>query len=187
MKRRWIWLSILLLIAGASAYVWRREQLERKFLPQIHAAAQRYGVDPMLVRAVVWRESRFHRDARGAKGEIGLMQIQETAAREWADTEGIRSFTHEHCVDPATNTLAGTFYLSKLLKRYAGTDNPVPYALADYNAGRSNVLRWNTAGAATNSTVFVEQISFAGTRGYVKSVMRRYRLYQLLVRLRWTE
>ncbi len=183
MKWRWIWLSIVLLVALALFYFWREDRLERQFLPQIHAAAERYGVDPLLVRAVVWRESRFKAGARGTKGEIGLMQLQETAAHEWAETERLQSFAHEQCVDPATNTLAGTFYLGKLIKRYLRTDDPIPYALADYNAGRSNVLKWNTAGAATNSAAFVEQIGFVGTKHYVKSVMRRYQWYKLLVGL----
>jgi len=182
-KRRAFWLSLLLLLAGAAAWLWHVERVERRFLPEIRFAAQRYGVDPLLVRAVVWRESRFRPDARGTKGEIGLMQIQETAAREWADAEGVRPFAHEHCLDPGTNSLAGTFYLGKLLKRYAGTDDPVPYALADYNAGRGNVLKWNTDGAATNSAVFRGRIGFGTTKSYVRSVIWRYRLYRFLARL----
>jgi soluble lytic murein transglycosylase len=106
------------------------------------------------------------------------MQIQEAAAQEWADAERIEGFDHEQCLDPGTNTLAGTWYLKKLLKRYMLTDNPVPYALADYNAGRGNVLKWNHGLAATNSAVFVDQIGFPGTKAYVKSVMGRYAHYR---------
>jgi len=68
--------------------------------------------------------------------------------------------------------------LKKMLKRYAQTDNPVPYALADYNAGRGNVLKWNAGEAATNSAVFIEQIGFPGTKAYVKSVMQRCEHYR---------
>jgi soluble lytic murein transglycosylase len=184
MKRRWIWL-VLLVLALVAVAIWREERRERKFAPQIRAAAERYGVDPLLIKTVVWRESRFNAAARGTSGEIGLMQVQETTAQEWADAERVRSFAHEHCFDPGTNTLAGTFYLGKLLKRYGGTDNPLPYALADYNAGRANVLKWNTGAAATNSAVFVEQIRFLSTRRYVKSVMWRYQLRRFLARLGW--
>ena len=63
-------------------------------------------------------------------------------------------------MNPATNTLIGAWYLEKLLKRYAQTDNPIPYVLADYNAGRSNVLKWNQGRAATNSAAFLWQIDF---------------------------
>ena len=105
------------------------------------------------------------------------------AAREWADAEHLPGFEHEHCFDPGTNTLAGTWYLGKLLRRYAQTDDPLPYALADYNAGRGNVLKWNQGAAATNSAAFIEQIGFPGTRDYVRSVMRRYARYQPVFRL----
>jgi soluble lytic murein transglycosylase len=186
MKRRRrivILVSLLALVGAWGAHVtWR----EKRFLPQIQTAAQRYGVDPLLVKAVVWRESRFRPDKRGRKGEIGLMQIQETAAREWASAERLHSFAHDDCGDPGTNTLAGTYYLGKLLKRYAATDNPTAYALADYNAGRSNVLKWNSGSGTTNSAVFIQQIGFPGTRDYVKAVLRRYAFYRFLSGLGWS-
>ena len=183
MKRRQkIFMLGLFCFGGVVSYLWREERLERKFKPQIQAAATRYQVDPLLIQAVIWQESRFHPSARGRSGEIGLMQIQEIAAQEWADAEHDRTFLHAHCFDPGTNTLAATFYLAKLLKRYAKTDNPLPYALADYNAGRGNVLKWNTGPAATNSAQFVEQIGFPGTQAYVESVLRRREIYRFLNR-----
>jgi soluble lytic murein transglycosylase len=181
--RRVILISILLLITAAALFLWREEERERKFMPQIRAAAERYRVDPMLIKAVVWRETRFRPDVRGKAGEIGLMQLQEVAAQEWADAEHIPTFVHDHCFDPGTNTLAGAFYLGKLIRRYAQADDPLPYALADYNAGRGNVLKWNSGPAATNSAVFIEQIAFPGTKAYVKSVLRHYAFYRLLNRI----
>jgi soluble lytic murein transglycosylase len=184
-RRKRIFLLISLFAALAAAWcghaIWR----ETRFQLQIQTAARRYGVDPLLVRAVIWRESRFRPDKQGRKGEIGLMQIQETAAREWASAERLRAFTHEDCRDAGTNTLAGTYYLGKLIKRYAATDNPIPYALADYNAGRSNVLKWNAGSGNTNSAVFIQQIGFPGTRNYVEAVLRRYSFYQFLSGLGW--
>lgn len=169
--------ALLLVLAGAG-YWWRLGRIERSQDGPILAAARRYEVEPALVKAVVWRESRFNPHVRGRAKELGLMQIQEEAAREWADAERIGGFEHEQCLDAGTNTLAGTWYLKKLLKRYVQTDNPVPYALADYNAGRGNVLKWNRGAAATNSAVFIEQIGFPGTKAYVKSVMRRCDRYR---------
>jgi len=106
------------------------------------------------------------------------MQLQEEAAREWAEAEHTEGLEHEHCFDPRTNALAGTWYLKKLLHRYRQTDNPALYALADYNAGRGNVLKWVSGAAATNSAVFLEQIGFPGTREYVESVLRRREKYR---------
>ena len=176
--RPMIWFVVLLLVFGWAGYWWWEGRLERSQDEPIRSAAQRYGVDAGLVKAVVWRESRFNPNARGRAQEIGLMQIQEIAAQEWADAEHLQTFEHEHCFNPLTNTLAGTWYLKKLLKRYTQTDNPIPYALADYNAGRGNVLKWKIGEASTNSVVFMEQIGFPSTRAYVKSVMRRSMRYQ---------
>ena len=171
-------LFLVLLTGGLAVYWWWRGWLERSQDGPIRAAAQRYAVAPALVKAIVWRESRFHPHARGRAQEIGLMQIREDAAQEWAVAEHLAGFDLVHCFDPGTNTLAGTWYLKKLLKRYARTDNPLPYALADYNAGRGNVLRWLAGAAATNSGAFTSQIGFPGTRDYVKTVMRRYERYR---------
>jgi peptidoglycan lytic transglycosylase len=144
----------------------------------ILAAARHYGVDPALVKAVVWRESWFHPRARGRKGEIGLMQIRRGTALAWAKAERMRRFRLDWLFDPAINTLAGAWYLKTLLRRYAGTDQPLPYVLADYNAGRSNVLRWLKGAALTNSAAFVQQIDFPGTRRYLQAVLLRRARYQ---------
>ena len=182
---KWRWLRpilVLLLVGGPGAYWWWQGRLERSQDGPIRAAARRYGVEPALIKAIVWRESHFRPGARGRAEEIGLMQLQEEAAREWASAEHLEAFVHEHCFDPGTNTLAGTWYLRKLLRRYAQTDDPLPYALADYNAGRGNVLKWNQREAATNSAAFIGQIGFPGTRDYVRSVLRRYEHYRLVFR-----
>ena len=171
---------VLLVFIAVPAGFWlgREEWLEHSHDGPIRAAAQRYGVEPALVKAVVWRESRFHPDVHGSSGELGLMQIREDAAFEWAYSEKDTNFVHELCLDPQTNVFAGTFYLAKLMKRYTKTDNPLPYALADYNAGRGNVLKWNNGEAATNSAAFMAQIGFPGTSNYVESVMERYENYR---------
>ena len=158
---------------------WWTGRLERSQDKPIRTAAARYHLEPALVKAVVWRESRFNPSARGRHAEIGLMQLQEEAAREWADAERLLgSFEHSHCLDPGTNTMTGAFYLARLLKRYTQTDDPIPYALADYNAGRRNVLKWLDGAAATNSAAFIQQIGFPSTQRYVLSVIERYRYYK---------
>ena len=155
-----------------------KEKKEGQFDREIRLAAERYSIDPALVKAVIWRESKFQPHVRGQAGEIGLMQVREDAAWEWAEAEKIEPFEHELIVDPRTNILAGTFYLAKVMKRYTQTDNPVPYALADYNAGRTHVLRWKKGAAETNSAAFLEQMDYPGTRQYAQNVMERYADYQ---------
>jgi len=144
----------------------------------IKAAARRYNLDPALIKAVIWQESKFKAHVRGRAGEIGLMQVREDAAFEWADAEKLTSFRHEEITDPEKNILCGSYYLSKLMKRYTATDNPIPYALADYNAGRTHVLRWNKGAAKTNSAAFLAQMDYPGTRQYAINVMKQRETYK---------
>lgn len=176
-----IWFAALLaavILLPILSYWWWKEEKQGRFDRDILYAAERYSLDPALVKAVIWQESKFQPEARGAAGEIGLMQVREDAAWEWAEKEGIYPFDHEQITDPRKNILAGTFYLSKVMKRYRKTDNPVPYALADYNAGRTHVLRWKKGAAETNSAAFLEQMDFPSTRQYALNVMERYRYYR---------
>jgi len=178
-NRRRLVAFLILIICTGSICGWRYcRWRDHRFDAVITAAAQRYGVTPALVKAVVWRESWFNPSVRGRNSEFGLMQIRAEAAGEWARAEKITRFAPEQLFDPVTNTLAGTWYLGKLLKRYQRTDNPLPYALADYNAGRSHVLRWNKGAATTNNAAFIGQMDFPGTRKYVKTVLRRYEYYR---------
>jgi soluble lytic murein transglycosylase len=169
----------LLLVAGLGLLRWWQwAHLESSQDTVILAAAWRYGVEAALVKAVVWRESRFDPLARGGKGEVGLMQIMKETGQEWAAAEKAPLFYHELLFDPGRNTEAGAWYLRKLLRRYPNTDNPLAYTLADYNAGRGNVLRWAKGAAATNSEAFLREITFPGTREYVRTVLQRYEKYR---------
>jgi soluble lytic murein transglycosylase len=179
-KRLHLWGLVALLLAATVplAWWWRAWRREHSQDRPIYAAARRYGVDPALVKAVVWKESRFNPKARGQAGELGLMQLTDPAAQEWADAEHCYPLPESLLLEPATNTLAGTWYLRKMLRRYQLTDNPLPYALADYNAGRANVLKWTQGAAATNSAAFLEQIGFPGTKDYVLSIQQRRERYR---------
>ena len=173
-RRRFLLLLILALGAYWGWIYWR----EHRFDAEIAAAARRYQMEPALVKAVIWRESWFNPNDRGRAGELGLMQVREAAALEWASAEHIAAFEHAACLNPATNTLAGTWYLKKTMLRYKEADNPLPYALADYNAGRGNVLKWRAGSAMTNSAAFMDQIGFPATKAYVQSVLKRYEHYR---------
>ncbi len=179
MKRAWPWVTLTALVLALVLGVWSlRQRGSHRYDRLIREAARRNGIDPALVKAVVWQESRFDPQARGRVGELGLMQLRELAAIDWSSSQGIRSFAFEQLRDPGTNIEAGTWYLAMALKRYQQTDDPVPYALADYNAGRGNVLRWNKGAAATNSIEFLAQVTFPGTRRYIQNVVRRAEVYR---------
>lgn len=173
------WLLIVIAVGGALwLYDSRRAWKENSHDDIIRAAATQYGVDPALIKAVIWRESRFDPKAKGSKGEVGLMQIMPGAASDWAKAEKRTIVFHAELFDRQKNVQCGTWYLRWLWQRYRHTDNPMPYTLADYNAGRGNVLKWLDGAAATNSLAFIEQIGFPSTKDYVKSVMARHEKYR---------
>ena len=100
------------------------------FSGKIEIAAAEVGIDPALVHAVIYVESRHNPEARSPKGAMGLMQvIPETAARY-----GI----HDAGESISNNLAAGTRYLRNLLNIF---DNRIDLALAAYNAGEQAVLR----------------------------------------------
>jgi len=146
----------------------------------IARAAKKHGVDPLLVKAVVWRESRFTTTKIGTSGERGLMQVGEAAARDWANAHKIEVFVFADLFDAKTNLEAGTWYLSRALERWKDRDDPIPYALAEYNAGHSRVEKW--AANATTAPEMLRAASGTGTRQYVDDVIRRYQRYLSQVR-----
>ncbi len=100
-----------------------------RFAAEVREAAERFGVDPDLIRAVILQESGGDPRARSRKGARGLMQILDGTAREL----GLR-----RPFDPRENILAGTRYLADLLERNGGD---LALALASYNAGPGAVSR----------------------------------------------
>ena len=177
LDRRLLWLIAALLIAIGLVDWWYERHKEQRYDPHIVSATGRYAVAPALVKAVIWRESRFNPKVRGRVGELGLMQIRPIVAEEWARAQMHRGF-EGNLFEPRMNIEVGAWYLAKLLKRYSQTDNPAAYALADYNAGRSNVLRWNKGPAETNSAAFLAQVTFPATQQYVRAILKRSARYE---------
>ena len=139
-------------------------------------AARKHGLDPLLVKAVVWRESRFQPEKVGAAGERGLMQVGEAAARDWATAHKIEVFVFADLFDAKTNLEAGTWYLSRALEHWKDRDFPVYFALAEYNAGRSRVERWSAN--ATGGDAMLRASGRGGTHGYVDDITHRFQLYR---------
>jgi soluble lytic murein transglycosylase len=155
----------------------------RRFDPLIVKVAREYDLDPRLIKAVVWRESRFQADMTGRNGERGLMQVSEIAARDWAAAKGIRELRPEQMLTPELNLEIGTWYLSKAVQRWNSQDNAVPFALAEYNAGKSRVDRWvRTAqkrkGQPVTAETFQDSIDFPSTARYVRTILARYDFYK---------
>lgn len=143
----------------------------------IASAAKRHAVDPLLVKAVIWQESRFHPEKLGGHGERGLMQVTEPAAQDWVKAEGIETFAPEDLLDPKTNIEVGTWYLGRALRHWSGQEDPLPFALGEYNAGRSRVRRWSRGGQISAEEL-KRAMDIASTRAYVAAVRGRYEYYR---------
>ncbi len=160
---------IVLGLAGV-AYLQRAHQFDRIIVREARA----HGLDPRLVSAVIWRESKFVPGQTGKAGEIGLMQVGEAAAGEWAEATGRADFEHYDLYHPEANIQAGVWYLARAVRHWSEqVRDPLPYALAEYNAGRSNARRW--AEGAADAREFVENITYPTTQRYVRTVLERFR------------
>jgi soluble lytic murein transglycosylase len=114
----------------------------------------------------------------GGAQERGLMQVTPVAGREWAAAQKIKNFEEETLADPKINIQAGAWYLSRALKRWANTDNAIPFALAEYNAGRSNALRWVDPNNPQSSAAFRSRIDYPSTRRYIDTIEQKYQDYK---------
>ncbi len=153
----------------------------RQYDEMIGDAAQKNGVDPLLLKAIVWRESQFHPQKTGASGERGLMQVSEAAAQDWARTHRSETFRMSDLFSPRMNLEIGSWYLKQKLTRWAAKDDPVPFALAEYNAGGRRVDRWvaeTKLGEAATAADLRSRIAFPSTQAYVEAILKRQAYYQ---------
>jgi len=172
---------LFVLLAGGATYLYWQEQQPRESIydPLIASIARNDGVDPFLVRALIWRESRFNPTTHGqAADEHGLMQVTPEVGQMWAKANKVEDFTDDKVYDPETNIRAGTWYLNRAIKRWSQTDDPVTFALAEYNAGRSNALKWVDPLAPLDHTAFLDRITFPSTKKYVEVIEAKREQYR---------
>lgn len=131
----------------------------------INSAATKNRLDPALVAAVIYEESRFRDDVSSHQGAVGLMQVLPSTAQEIARKTGGTAFVAADLTDPRVNILYGCYYLRELLDLYGGSKVA---AVAAYNAGQGNVDAWLST---TGGKLTTGQIPFSETRAYVNDVL----------------
>jgi soluble lytic murein transglycosylase len=163
-----------------TVYEWISPARFQQYDKLIRSVAAQHRLDPMLVKALVWRESRFDPKKHGSAGERGLMQVSEKAANEWASENKIDNFRDEELFDPQTNLRAGTWYLRRALDHWQAQPDPLPFALAEYNAGASRAQRWvgGKESVPISRKQFLRRIDFPATRKYVEQIIQRYEFYK---------
>ena len=179
---------LLVVMAGEIGFLyWRAHQPhESPYDPIIVEVARDNGVDPFLVRALIWRESRFNPMTLGTAQEHGLMQVTPAVGEEWAKANKKDNFTPDDLYNPRVNIQAGTWYLSHAIRHWNQTDEPTTFALAEYNAGRTNALKWVDPTDPYNHTAFLNRITYPSTRKYVETILEKREEYQTqLAHNRW--
>lgn len=141
----------------------------------VEAEAEEFGVDALLLAALVRQESVFDVEALSPAGARGLAQLLPSTAALMARGLDV-AFYPDWITVPDLNLHLGAAHLAELLKRFGRVDA----ALAAYNAGPVPVRRWLEREGAADPDRFVELIPYFETRGYVRSLLRNRELYRAL-------
>ncbi|HEY8001254.1 MAG: lytic transglycosylase domain-containing protein [Vicinamibacteria bacterium] len=174
-RGRWLVIGAVLIAAGALiisrldlGQAIKEITLPLKHEDIIRQQAERFGLDPALVAAIINEESGFS-DQTSHAGARGLMQITPETADTIETLSGGETFVYDDLADPDLNIRYGTFYLRHLLDRFEGNEIA---ALAAYNGGPENVASWG--GAALQ----LDDIAFPETRAYVEQVLEKREQYR---------
>ena len=143
----------------------------------VRATAEREGLDPLFVQALIRQESAFAPYAVSPVDAQGLMQLLPSTASEVAAAQGLAPPDRSRLTDVGTNVALGTALLRQLLAQYGGSEIK---ALAAYNAGEDAVRKWEGRYGERDDDEFVELITFRETKRYVKSVLENYQVYRTL-------
>ena len=164
--------AVLGLAAAGFAYVhttepgwWIRLWYPLKYGAIVRGHARNYRLDPALLAAVIYQESKFRPGVKSDSGAIGLMQLLPDTAKGIAVHTGGTRFRVQDLYNPELNVRYGSWYLRHLLLKYGDEET----ALAAYNAGQRNVDSWRARGVG---------IQFSETRHYVERVEKLKSIYR---------
>jgi len=153
------------LVRDAKPGWWERLWYPLRYEQIVRGHARNYDLDPALLAAVIYQESKFKANARSSSGAIGLMQLLPDTAEGIAVHTGGTQFRVDDLYNPEINVRYGAWYLRHLIEKYGDERT----ALAAYNAGQDNVDRWRRSG---------EGIQFSETRAYVERVEQLKKIYR---------
>jgi peptidoglycan lytic transglycosylase len=172
--RRFLVAAVVALVVCSAAFLfivetsprwYERVRYPLRYSEYVRVHAQENGLDPALLAAVIYQESKFDASARSPSGAIGLMQLTPSTADGIALRTGGTAFRTSDLYDPEINIRYGAWYLANLFRKYRRER----LVLAAYNAGQGNVDRWLSSGRA---------IEFPETEAYVDRVEHLERVYR---------
>jgi soluble lytic murein transglycosylase len=163
--------TFVLVVAAFAVYLleteprwYERLRYPLRYEQMVVGHAENYHLDPQLVAAVIYQESKFDADAVSEAGAVGLMQLLPGTGQGIADRTGGNEWKPDDLLNPELNIRYGSWYLRHLLDKYGDEE----LALAAYNAGQANVDRWREEGVG---------IQFAETRHFVDRVRELKEIY----------
>jgi soluble lytic murein transglycosylase len=163
--RALVLVALVAAVAGVGAVVlvepdwYLRARYPLRYEHIVRGHARNYDLDPALVAAVIYQESKFQPKARSQSGALGLMQLLPETAEGIATRTGGTRFERDDLFDPEINVRYGSWYLRHLLDKYGSEES----ALAAYNGGQGNLDRG---------------IVHAETEHYVSRVLKLRKIYR---------
>ncbi len=164
----------LLLIGLVCFFVRGKVPAYEPYMDLVYRYSEEYDLSPALVMAVIRVESNFDPEARSPRDAYGLMQITEETL-QWAILrEGKNaSYTAADLYDPAINIKYGCYILRLLLEEFRDTKT----ALAAYNAGRSNALKWLKDSRYSPDGNVLRSTPYDETNHYMENVIKYQEKY----------
>jgi soluble lytic murein transglycosylase len=147
------------------------------FLGLVEPAAKAKNLDPLLMLGMIKQESWFEPRAVSSASARGLTQFVPDTAKTVAAELQWPNWTWDDMNRPYVSIPFGAHYLASLIRDFGGNYH---FALAGYNGGPGNVLRWAKGDWGRDLDLFVEEITFIETRGYVKAVAGNHELYKAI-------
>jgi soluble lytic murein transglycosylase len=170
---RWLWGAVFTQrVPEAVALMYPRAYQET-----VEKQSHDHGLDPFMAWAIMRRESAFRPEVSSVADARGLMQLIPPTANAIAKELNIEAPAPDELYSPEENVTLGTWYLSALLNRFQGHPS---LCAAAYNAGAKPVLHWAQERQTLPLDIWVEEIPYKETRGYVKQVTADYYIYQAL-------
>ena len=148
----------------------------RKYSEYVSEYARLYGISENLVYAIIKCESGFNPYSCSGAGAVGLMQITPDTLSWAAMKEGNGEVLPIALYDERTNIKYGCCIYSLFFSEFSD----VSVALAAYNAGRGNVLKWLGDRDCSDDGILLKSIPFPETDRYVKKVQTVKRIYELI-------
>ena len=147
------------------------------YLPWIEQVAARFKIPELLIFSLIYQESRFAAHAYSSAGASGLMQLMPGTAEQIASETGYPpNYVPSDLGVPYYNLELGTNYLARQLFVF---DGDLYYALAAYNGGPGNTLRWKDL-TSDDPDLFLNSVRYLETRTYLRRIVEIYHIYSLI-------